>query len=269
VLLDEGSVNVAVPVSAKSRDREIDDVEVVNVVLPETETDDSPPKLLAALYTTVPAVVNVLPNVFAAANVMLPADKVNAPENVLEPLNTVEPAPLLEDVPEIESGTDTVDVPDADVALRVVAVKMPDPVTPLEVPDRVRVVVVWFAVPSARVPLPETVMLPEVESPLLPAEMSMVPEDTVVKPVKDIADSKNKVLLPEYVTPVVLPEELTISAAIEMLAVPLNVTVLFPAPVAVKGEVKDRVPDPLFVIVAPPVVPARLITRSVDCVPPV
>ena len=44
--------------------------------------------------------------------------------------------------------------------------------------------------------------------------------------------------------------------------VELSVRVLAPTPVVVKDEVSVKVPEPVTAIVAPPVVPARLITRS-------
>ena len=50
---------------------------------------------------------------------------------------------------------------------------------------------------------------------------------------------------------------------------PRRVSVLIPAPVAVKALVNFNSPVPDWSRVAPPVMPARLITRLVFCAPPV
>ena len=86
----------------------------------------------------------------------------------------------------------------------------------------------------------------------------MTPE-SIHEPAPDFVREVLLVLLLSTMAPeMVLPE-----------VVPVRVSVFAPAPVAVKLEVKVSAPVPELSRVAPPVVPARLMMRLVEVVPPV
>ncbi len=90
-----------------------------------------------------------------------------------------------------------------------------------------------------------------------------MPPLTAVVPVKVFAPKSTQVPLPALVNEVALVlSTMALPSVFAAVLVPSSVRGFAPAPVAVRGEVRIRAPDPDASRVAPPVVPARLITRS-------
>src|SRR5258706_12155515 len=92
-----------------------------------------------------------------------------------------------------------------------------------------------------------------------------VPALMVVGPVLALAALSAQVPTPVLASAVVFTELLSTTAPPKVFAavlVPVSVSVLLPAPLAVRALVNVRAPLPYASIVAPPVVPAWSITRS-------
>ena len=106
----------------------------------------------------------------------------------------------------------------------------------------------------------------------LPTASTKDPPLTVVAPVKVLGPDSVHVPLPDLSRAVLLAPPLSTMAPASSpvpAAEPCSVSVLLPTPVAVSAllNLSKAVPD--WSIVPPPVVPARLITRSVVAAPPV